>query len=61
MIAAFNCAYMLPTTIRAIPIGYGLSPKYLLQKGCVLTLMSILVVSISGYLMLILWPAFSTY
>ncbi len=60
-IAAFNCAYMMPTTIRAIPIGYGLSPKYLLQKGALLTLASILVASISGYLLMELWPMFSAY
>lgn len=61
VIAAFNCAYMLPTTIRAIPIGYGLSPKYLLQRGALLTFSSILIASITGYLLMILWPAFSGY
>ena len=59
VIAAFNCAYMLPTTIRAIPVGYGLSPKFLIQKGFVLTLATILVVSVTGYLFMRFWPAFS--
>lgn len=60
-IAAFNCAYMLPTTTRAIPIGYGLSPKYLMQKGAVLSIGSIFVASLSGYLLMQIWPAFSTF
>ena len=58
--AAFNCAYVLPTSIRAIPIGYGLSPKYLFKNGLVLTLIGIIVISILGYLMITFWPGFST-
>ncbi len=58
-IAAFNCAYMLPTTIRAIPIGYGLSPKYMMWNGLALTLSAVLVVSVLGWIMITIWPAFS--
>lgn len=57
--AAFNCAYVLPTSIRAVPIGYGLSPKYLFKNGLVLTTIGIVVISVLGYLMLTLWPGFS--
>ncbi|MCE5236114.1 MAG: SLC13 family permease [Clostridiaceae bacterium] len=32
---ACNCAYALPTSIRAIPVGYGLDIKYMLKKGMV--------------------------
>lgn len=28
-----SLSYMLPTSIRAIPVGYGLEPKYMLKKG----------------------------
>jgi len=51
-IAAFNCAYMLPTSIRAIPVGYGLDPKYMFQKGFLLFAGSVLAVSALGFLLL---------
>lgn len=57
--AAFNCAYSLPTSIRAIPVGYGLDPKYLLRRGLPLTLLSIVIVSLAGWAMLTFWPLFS--
>lgn len=59
VIAAFNCAYMLPTTIRSIPIGYGIKPRYMLTKGVFLTVGSIVTVTVMGWLLLRYWPAFS--
>ena len=58
--AAFNVAYMLPTSIRAIPVGYGLEPSYLFRNGLVLTVSSIFAVSVIGYAMMEFWPAFSS-
>lgn len=55
-----NLSYMLPTSIRAIPVGYGLEPKYMLKKGIPMTIMVIVLMSVLGYLMLRFWPAFST-
>lgn len=55
-----NLSYMLPTSIRAIPVGYGLEPKYMLKKGIPITIVVILLMSILGYLLLNYWPAFST-
>lgn len=55
-----NLSYMLPTSIRAIPVGYGLEPKYMLKKGVPITIVVIILMSITGYLLLKLWPAFST-
>lgn len=55
-----NLSYMLPTSIRAIPVGYGLEPKYMLKKGVPITLVVIVLMSVMGYLMLKFWPAFST-
>ncbi len=37
--AACNCAFVLPTSIRAIPVGYGLDIRFMFRKGlaaCVL-------------------------
>lgn len=50
--AAFNVAYMLPTSIRAIPCGYGLAPSYLFKNGAVMTVLSIIAISVIGYLAL---------
>lgn len=55
-----NLSYMLPTSIRAIPVGYGLEPKYMLKKGVPITVVVILLMSVLSYLMLTFWPAFST-
>lgn len=55
-----NLSYMLPTSIRAIPVGYGLEPRYMLKKGVPITIVVILLMSLMGYLMLRYWPAFST-
>lgn len=55
-----NISYMLPTSIRAIPVGYGLEPKFMLKRGAPLTVIVILLMSVIGYLMLAYWPMFST-
>ncbi len=55
-----NLSYMLPTSIRAIPVGYGLEPKYMLKEGWKITLVIILLTTAIGYLMLEYWPMFST-
>ncbi|MDD5824231.1 MAG: SLC13 family permease [Firmicutes bacterium] len=55
-----NISYMLPTSIRAIPVGYGLEPKFMLKKGFGMSIMVILLMSVVSYLMLTYWPAFST-
>ena len=55
-----NLSYMLPTSIRAIPVGYGLSPRFMLKKGVPLTVIVIILMSVLGYELLKFWPAFST-
>ena len=55
-----NLSYMLPTSIRAIPVGYGLEPKYMLKKGVPMTIVVILLMSILSYVLLKFWPTFST-
>lgn len=55
-----NLSYMLPTSIRAIPVGYGLQPKYMLKEGWKMTVLVILLMSVLCYCMLKFWPAFST-
>ena len=55
-----NLSYMLPTSIRAIPVGYGLEPKYMLKKGIPITIVVIILMSVMGWLMMEYWPMFST-
>lgn len=42
-----NLSYMLPTSIRAIPVGYGLRPAYMFKKGLPLTLIALAMLSIA--------------
>ena len=55
-----NLSYMLPTSIRAIPVGYGLEPKYMFKEGWKMTIMVIFLMTAVTYLMLKFWPAFTT-
>lgn len=55
-----NLSYMLPTSIRAIPVGYGLEPGYMLKKGVPITVVVVILMSVLGYVLLRFWPAFST-
>ncbi len=55
-----NLSYMLPTSIRAIPVGYGLEPEYMLKKGAPVTAVVIVLMSVLSWLLLTYWPAFST-
>lgn len=54
-----NLSYMLPTSIRAIPVGYGLEPKYMLKEGWKITVLVIILMTIVCSLMYYFWPAFS--
>ena len=55
-----NLSYMLPTSIRAIPVGYGLKPSYMLKKGFPITIVVIVLMTVLGYVMLQYWPLFAT-
>ena len=45
-IAAVNCAYILPISTRAIPIGYGLSASAQIKYGVVLSAMTVILVTL---------------
>lgn len=55
-----NLSYMLPTSIRAIPVGYGLEPRYMFKKGVPITIVVIALMSALSYLLLNFWSFFST-
>lgn len=54
-----NLSYMLPTSIRAIPVGYGLKPKYMLSEGWKMSIIVIISMTAVAYVLLKFWPAFS--
>lgn len=56
---SYNLSYTLPTSIRSIPIGYGLSPRYMFVRGIVLTAVMVLAVSVIGWALITFWPGFS--
>ncbi|MCQ2530389.1 MAG: anion permease [Lachnospiraceae bacterium] len=55
-----NLSYLLPTSIRAIPVGYGLKPNYMLKKGIIFEIVAIVLMTLVGYFLLKYWPLFST-
>lgn len=57
--AAFNTSYMLPTSIRAIPIGHGLSPAFLFTHGAKQTALGIAIITLMGWAFMEFWPYFS--
>ena len=50
---------MLPTSIRAIPVGYGLQPRYMLKEGWKISIAIIVLLSLACWLLMTYWPAFS--
>lgn len=56
---AFNTSYMLPTSIRAIPIGHGLSPAFLFTHGAKQTAAGIIIITAMGWVFMQCWPYFS--
>ncbi len=55
---SYNISYTLPTSIRAIPIGYGLDAGYMFKKGIWNSILTILATSVIGWLCIQLWPGF---
>ena len=58
-IVAVNCAYILPVSIRAIPVSYGLNPELMFRYGLILSLLSISITSIIGFIFMLYFPLFS--
>ena len=55
-----NLSYMLPTSIRAIPVGYGLKPKYMLREGWKMTVIVIVLMTLTSYFLMEYWEIFLT-
>lgn len=52
--AACNSAFALPTSIRAVPVGYGLDTGFMFKKGIGAIAISYIVLAVTGYVIIIL-------
>ena len=57
---AMNFESLLPVSVRAISVGYGLYPGKLLKEGIPVMLIRMLMAILVGYLMLTCWSGFGT-
>ncbi len=57
---AMNFESLLPVSVRAISVSYGLQPEKLLKNGMVVALVRMLVAILVGYLTMQLWGGFGT-
>lgn len=57
-IVALNSAYILPVSIRAIPVSCGLDPAELFKKGLQLAVCSAALITALGYLFIKYWELF---
>lgn len=48
-----NLSFTLPTSIRAIPVGYGLQPKYMLKEGLKISAIIVVAMTACCYLLFI--------
>lgn len=53
--AACNSAFALPTSIRAVPVGYGLDTGFMFKKGIGAIFVSFVVLSVTGYIIILLF------
>lgn len=53
-----NTAYMLPVSIRAIPVSYGMDSSVLFKNGFMVALCSILAITVLGWLFMLSWPGY---
>ena len=55
---AMNYESLLPVSVRAISVGYGLDPNKLMKNGLPITIARMLVAVIVGYVTMKIWPGF---
>lgn len=60
-VAACSCAYILPVTTRAIPVGHGLSAEVQMKEGLKLSIMTMLYNTVLCYAISKLLPGLMTF
>lgn len=54
-----SLSYAMPTSIRAIPVGYGLKPNFMMKRGAILSVIVIPLLTLLCRLLMEYWPEFS--
>lgn len=44
-----NLSYTLPTSVRSVPVGYGMKPAFMFKKGLALTMVIVLLMSLLSW------------
>lgn len=57
---SYNAEFLLPVSVRAIPVSYGLSADIMLKKGIPMVVIRLAVALAFGYACMILWPNYGT-
>lgn len=57
---AYNAEFLLPVSVRAIPVSYGLSADIMLKKGVPMVIIRLAVALLFGYALMTLWPDYGT-
>ena len=57
--ASYNLSFTLPTSIRSIPVGYGLDTKFMFRKGIAITACMIVLTALLGWYFVQYWPTFA--
>ncbi|HKK95080.1 MAG TPA: SLC13 family permease [Anaerovoracaceae bacterium] len=57
-VMAYNEEFLLPVSVRAIPVGYGLDAKRMLKPGIPFTIINMIVIIIFGYLAVKFFPGY---
>jgi sodium-dependent dicarboxylate transporter 2/3/5 len=57
-IMCYNSEILLPVSVRAISVGYGLDPNKLMKNGIVIFIVRMFVAVIVGYACIKFWPGF---
>ena len=55
---SFNAEWLLPISVRAVPVSYGLDPDEMLKRGIPITLIHTVIVIIFGYIAIPFFPNF---
>ena len=58
-IIAMNAEFLLPVSVRAVPVSYGLDPGVMMKKGFPMLFVRFAVVLVVGYICVNFWPYFS--
>ncbi|MDD3402370.1 MAG: SLC13 family permease [Hespellia sp.] len=58
-IMAYNAEFLLPVSVRAIPVSYGLDAGQMMKRGIPFVFIRMVIVIAVGYACMKFWPAFS--